>query len=194
MPLVFYNRFLADKAVSAVCCEQMEGARLLVEKLAAAGHKRFAIIAGPNDSVVGRERTRGATDRLRELRLPAPTVVRGNYDYASGRAGLREVVSLLGRAPDAVVCGNDVMAIGCIDEARHELKLQVPRELSVVGFDGVEPSTWASYRLTTLRQPVQQMAQAAVSMLLARVGQPDAPPEKRLFAAQLIAGASARLA
>jgi DNA-binding LacI/PurR family transcriptional regulator len=192
-PLVFYNRFLSDKAVSAVCCEQYDGAQLLVSRLAAAGHRRFGIISGPRDSVVGRERTRGAIERLRELKLRAPVVVGGQYDYESGRAGLREIVAKRGAPPDAVVCGNDVMAIGCIDVARHELKLQVPKQISVVGFDGVAPSTWASYRLTTMRQPVLQMAQAAVTMLLGRIGQPDTPPEKRLFPAQLIEGASARL-
>lgn len=192
-PLVLYNRYLLEKPVNAVCCDQLDGARFLVTRLAAAGHVRFAIISGPADSVVGLERTRGAVERLRELKLPAPTLVSGEYDYASGSQGMRDIVRKSGSAPDAVVCGNDVMAIGCIDVARHELKLQIPRQLSVVGFDGVSPSTWASYRLTTLRQPVQQMAEAAVAMLLERVGQREAPPEKRVFSAQFIEGASARL-
>jgi DNA-binding LacI/PurR family transcriptional regulator len=193
MPLVFYNRYLVEKAVSAVCCEQFDGARMLVERLAAAGHRKFAVISGPADSVVARERTRGAVEKLRELRLPAPQITRGNYDYTSGCEALRQIVNSSGGTPDAVVCGNDVMAIGCIDVARHELKLHVPRQISVVGFDGVEPSTWTNYKLTTLRQPVVQMAQAAVSMLLDRIERPDTPPEKRLFSAQLIRGASARL-
>jgi DNA-binding LacI/PurR family transcriptional regulator len=192
-PLVFYNRYLLDRPVNAVCCDQLDGARYMVSRLAQAGHTRFSIISGPADSVVGQERTRGAVERLRELKLPAPIIVNGEYDYASGAQSLREIVRRMGSAPDAVVCGNDVMAIGCIDVARHELKLQVPKQISVVGFDGVSPSTWMSYRLTTLRQPVQQMADAAVSMLLDRIGQPEAPPEKRVFAAQFIEGASARL-
>ena len=138
-------------------------------------------------------RARGAVRRLRELKLPAPTIVEGRYDYESGAMGLRTIVQRLGGAPDAVVCGNDVMAIGCIDVARHELKLSVPRHISVVGFDGVSASTWASYRLTTLRQPVQQMAEAAASMLISRIGVPQVPPEKRGFTAQFIDGATARL-
>ena len=192
-PLVFYNRYLVERPVSAVCCEQFDGARLLVSRLAAAGHRKFGIISGPEDSVVGQERTRGAVRRLRELKLPAAAIVEGSYDYASGASGLRAIVQQLGGAPDAVVCGNDVMAIGCIDVARYELKLNVPRQISVVGFDGVAPSTWASYRLTTLRQPVQQMAEAAASMLIARIGVPEVLPEKRVFTAQFIEGASARL-
>ena len=83
-----------------------------------------------------------------------------------------------GRAPDAIICGNDVMAIGCVDTARHEFKLDVPGQLSVVGFDGVEPAAWLSYNLTTLRQPVKIMAQAAANMLTALIATPGTAPEK----------------
>ncbi|MFO0325813.1 MAG: LacI family DNA-binding transcriptional regulator, partial [Burkholderiales bacterium] len=161
IPLVLYNRTLSDRTVNAVVCDQVEAARLLVTRLAAAGHKRFGIISGPKDSVVGIERTRGSKQRLLELGLREPAVVAGNYDYRSGADGLRQLVKQMGRAPDAVICANDVTAIGCVDTARHELKLAVPEKISVVGFDGVEPSTWLSYNLTTLRQPVQMMARAA---------------------------------
>ena len=193
IPFVLYNRSLRDKAVNAVVCDQIAGARMLVTRLASAGHKRFAIIGGPNDSVVGQERTKGARERIAELGLREPLVVPGNYDYESGAIGLREIVRQLGRVPDAIICGNDVMAIGCVDTARHELGLQVPAKLSVAGFDGVEPSTWLSYNLTTLRQPVQKMAQAAADMLTALIGNPGAEPEKRVFTAQFIEGGTSRL-
>lgn len=193
IPLVLYNRTLRDKPVNAVVCDQNAGARALVTRLAAAGHKRFGIIGGPPDSVVGQERVRGARERIAELRLREPVVVPGNYDYESGARGLRLIVNELGRAPDAVICANDVMAIGCVDTARHELGLEVPGKLSIAGFDGVEPSTWLSYNLTTLRQPVQKMAQAAADMLTSLIGKPDTHPEKRVFSAQFIEGGTARL-
>ncbi|WP_306392457.1 LacI family DNA-binding transcriptional regulator [Telluria beijingensis] len=193
IPLVMYNRTLRDKAVNAVVCDQIEGARTLVSRLAAAGHKRFAIIDGPGDSVVGQERTRGAVERLAELKLRAPVIVAGNYDYESGVNGLREIIAQMGRAPDAIICGNDVMAIGCVDAARHEFRIAVPAKLSVAGFDGVEPSTWMSYNLTTLRQPVQKMTQAAAGLLTSLIDNPDGAPEKRSFSAQFIEGGTARL-
>jgi DNA-binding LacI/PurR family transcriptional regulator len=93
----------------------------------------------------------------------------------------------------AVICSNDIMAIGCMDAARYEFGLDIPSALSVVGFDGVAPSTWSSYRLTTIRQPVQRMAAAALSLLMERVANPRLPPEMRLLAGQLIEGTSARL-
>jgi DNA-binding LacI/PurR family transcriptional regulator len=94
---------------------------------------------------------------------------------------------------DAVICANDLMGIGAVDAARHDFELDVPLNLSIVGFDGVGPATWESYRLTTIRQPVRRMTEAAVTMLLARIEDPANPPERRLFSGQLLRGASARL-
>ena len=193
VPLVLFNRAARGQAVSSVMCDQREAAGLLVSRLAAAGHRQFGIIDGQEDSTVVRERRLGACERLAELGLAEPVLVRGHYDYSSGARGLRELIAQLGRVPDAILCGNDVMALGCLDCARHELGISVPGQLSVAGFDAVEPSGWLSYNLTTMRHPIQQMALAAADLLAARIEHPDAPPERRVFGAQLIEGATARV-
>lgn len=194
VPLVLLNRRTPGQVAHTVSCDQVEAARTLVSRLAAAGHRQFAIIEGPTDSVISRERRRGACQRLTELGLPAPLVVTGQYDYASGGTGLREIIRQLGRVPDAVICASDVMAIGCLDCARHELGIDVPGQLSVAGFDAVEPSNWLSYNLTTLRQPMQQMAAAAADLLVAQINGQATEDHNRLFSAQFIDGATARLA
>jgi DNA-binding LacI/PurR family transcriptional regulator len=193
VPFVLFNRSLRERAVSGIVCDQVAAARLIVSRLAAAGHKRFAMIEGPADSVIAQERTRGVSERLAELGLATPLIVAGNYDYASGVRGMREVVSRLGGAPDAIVCGNDVMAFGCLDTARHELKLDVPGALSITGFDGVTQVGWLSYNLTTLRQPMQSMAMAASEMLAALIMDKSCGPERRVFPATVVEGATARL-
>lgn len=193
VPLVLFNRAARGQAVHAVLCDQQEASRQLVSRLAAAGHRQFGLIDGPEDSTIARERRIGACDRLAELGLPAPAVVRGQFDYDSGARGLRELIAQLGRVPDAIICGSDLMAIGCLDHARHELGLQVPGQLSVAGFDAVDSSGWLSYNLTTMRQPIAQMALAAADMLETLIRQRDTAPERRVFGAQLIAGATARL-
>jgi DNA-binding LacI/PurR family transcriptional regulator len=194
VPLVVFNRNLRDQAVNSVLCDQYEGARMLAGRLAAAGHKRFGIIAGPDHSPIARDRLRGTVERLAELGLAAPTIVNGDFDYASGQRGLRELRSRLGALPDVIICGNDVMAIGCIDCARHEMGLDVPRQLSVTGFDAVEPAAWLSYNLTTLRQPIQKMALSAADLLSHLIESPDQPEaEKRIFTPVLLDGATARL-
>ncbi|MFM2089420.1 MAG: hypothetical protein RLZZ237_4289 [Pseudomonadota bacterium] len=193
VPLVLFNRNPRDNAVPAVLCDQAEAARLLVSRLAEAGHRQFAIIDGPGDSAVAQERKSGVLDRLLELGLPAPIVVSGNYNYASGGHGLRKVIDRLGRVPDAVICGNDIMAIGCLDTARHELGIQVPQQMSVAGFDALEASGWLSYDITTLRQPVQKMAAEAVAMLGERIERRGGSAERRRYCSYLVEGSTARL-
>ncbi|MEM9529769.1 MAG: LacI family DNA-binding transcriptional regulator [Pseudomonadota bacterium] len=191
VPFVFYNRSFRDRQINAVCCDHTEGERWLINRLVDYGHRRFGLIAGPEDSAVGVERTQGALERLRELSISEVEVVVGDYSYESGGAGLLSLVDKLGGAPDAVICANDIMALGCIDAARHELKLAVPDDLSVVGFDGVGPARWKSYQLTTVRQPVGRMTEAAVSMLLERAEDPNRRPEKRFFSGDVVTGGSA---
>lgn len=192
IPVVFYNRTIREELVSSVRCDQEEGERWLVGELIRAGHKSFGIVAGPPDSTVGSERTAGAVQKLREEGITDITTVSGDYGYETGRKGFAKIVGKRGAAPDAIVAGNDVMAIGCIDEARENFGLAVPEDLSVVGFDGVGQAKYAAYKLTTVRQPVGRMTEAAIAMLLERIEDPGVSPEKRAFSGQRVRGHSAR--
>jgi DNA-binding LacI/PurR family transcriptional regulator len=192
VPLVLYNRFAEGEPVPSVCCDSAGGERQLVDRLVESGHRHFGIIAGPEDSYVSGERVRGAEQRLRELGHDSITVS-GAFDYESGGTGLRALIEKTGGKLDALICANDLMAIGAIDCARVHLGIRVPDALSIVGFDGVAPASWESYRLSTIRQPVRRMTEAAVAMLMERIEQPDLPPEVRTFAGALLEGASARL-
>jgi DNA-binding LacI/PurR family transcriptional regulator len=193
VPLVFYNRYLRERSVNAVCCDQRESARAIVNGLVTAGHRSFGVVGGPPDSLVGEERMHGCIETLKQHKIRDIVTVRGDFTYEGGRRALAEMVAQHGKPPQAVICGTDVMALGCLDVARFDLHLDVPRQLSVVGFDGVEPAGWASYRLATVRQPVHRMAEAAVTLLLECVADPERPPEKRVFSGTLVPGNSARL-
>jgi len=193
IPVIFYNRTLPERLVNSVRCDQEEGERWLVTELVDAGHKSFAIVSGPEDSQVSMERTQGALQKLEELHIDDVTIVSGDYGYASGRAAFAEILRKRNAPPDAVIAANDVMAIGCIDEARGAAGLRVPEDISIVGFDGVGPARFAAYDLSTVRQPVGRMSEAAVSMLIDRIEDPDLTPEKRVFSGDRIRGGSARL-
>jgi len=140
------------------------------------------------------ERTRGALQKLRELNIDHVLTVSGDYGYASGRAAFAEIAKRMNGLPDAVVAANDVMAIGCVDEARGTNNLRVPEDISIVGFDGVGPARYAAYDLSTVRQPVGRMTEAAASMLIDRIENPELSPEKRVFSGERIRGGSARFA
>jgi DNA-binding LacI/PurR family transcriptional regulator len=192
LPFVFLNRFYDDIPVNAVCCDQAEGERWLVDRLIANGHERFAIITGPADSVISRQRVQAAADRLAANGLARPLLEHSDFTYHGGREAMRRLAT--GQLPDAVICANDMIALGCMDEARHSLGISIPDEMSVVGFDGSTAGRWSSYDLTTVRQPVTAMVVAAIDMLVARVGQPAQANEKRTFSGELIPGSSSRLA
>jgi len=191
VPVVLYNRSAENDAVPSVFCDSIGGERLLVDGLLAAGHRRFMILSGPEDSYVGNQRVEGALARLAGQGLSAD-VFTGHFDHESGAEGLRQAMAKPQR-PDALICANDLMAIGAVDAARDEFGLSIPNDLSIVGFDGVGPAAWPSYRLTTIRQPVRRMTEAAVSMLVERIANPKLPPEVRSFTGELIEGRSARL-
>jgi DNA-binding LacI/PurR family transcriptional regulator len=193
IPVVFYNRSLQDQLVSSVRCDQEEGERWLVDGLVNAGHKSFGIVEGPPDSVVSIERKIGALNKLKEMGITDITTVSGDFGYTTGRECFTKLVEKHGGAPDAVIAANDVMAIGCIDEAREAHGLDVPGEISIVGFDGVGQARYAAYDVTTVRQPIQRMTESAVSMLIERIENPELSPEKRAFSGSLIRGSSARI-
>lgn len=193
LPLVFINRSYTSLPVNSVSCDQAEGERWLVERLCAAGHRRFAIVTGPSDSPVSDQRVSGAVEWLQSAGVGPPTIVPGDFTYDGGVAAMRALAKS-GAIPDAVICANDYTAIGCIDEARHGLKLRVPEDISIVGFDGAAPARWASYDLVTVRQPTHTMVNAAIDMLMARIEDPDMGIEKRSYSGELVLGSSARIA
>lgn len=191
-PIVFLNRVYADISVNTVCCDHSEGERRLVDGLWAAGHRRFALVGGPEDSQVSQARVAGAATVLRSYGVEPIATIHSDYSYDGGRRAMQELMNAPDRA-EAVICANDMLAIGCIDEARHGFGLAVPADVSVVGFDGAAAGRWASYDLATIRQPMATMVEAAIEMLLARIADPALTTEKRVISGELRKGSSARL-
>jgi DNA-binding LacI/PurR family transcriptional regulator len=88
----------------------------------------------------------------------------GEYSFNAGAAAAHRAAAL---KPDGIFFANDILALGGLDALRHELRLQVPGDVSVVGFDDIEMASWPSYRLTTIRQPVSEMVSSAVAAVTA---------------------------
>lgn len=143
--------------------DDSDGIRLAVEHLRGLGHTRIGAIAGPSTLRSGRQRLAAFQDLCGK---DAP-VTYGDFRIQGGEQALPE---LLARdwSITAVVCANDEMAIGAIRSAR-KLGLDVPRDLSVVGFDDGDSAALIQPSLTTYRQPVEEMTEAAVSALLQEI-------------------------
>jgi DNA-binding LacI/PurR family transcriptional regulator len=193
IPVVLFNRSQRKAAVSSVCCNQLQGARTIVDRLYAAGHRRYAVVLGPSDSNVSRERLRGILASLKKRGVEAPLVVHGDYGYDGGVRALHEIMDSMPNPPDAIICTSDACALGCMDAARFDYAKKIPQDVSIVGFDGVDAAHWRSYGLTTLRQPMREMAEAAASILLSQIEDASLPLVNRKFTGELIDGQTAQL-
>ncbi|MEZ5637901.1 MAG: LacI family DNA-binding transcriptional regulator [Burkholderiaceae bacterium] len=191
--VVLYNRVAPGEQACSVSCDHASANRDIAERLHRGGHRRFAFIAGAADAPVSQLRLQGFVQRLAELGVGDVAVVHGDLSYRSGHACMLE---LLARdvAFDAVVCANDDMALGAMDAARFDKLLRVPQDISIVGFDDVAAAERPPYRLTTVRQPVEDMARTVVRLLLERIADPGLPPVVTTMPGALIVRASAHIA
>ena len=132
------------------------------------GHRRVAMLAGVtlnNDRAT--QRVEGARRALREagLDLPPARLAERRYTIAAARDGLRELMSREPR-PTALLCGNDVLAFGALLEAQ-KMGLEVPAQMSIVGFDDLELARHVQPALTTIRVPAEELWRTAAERLLA---------------------------
>lgn len=178
IPVVLFNRVMAGPAnapgahaVSSVRSDNYNGGRALAHFLADAGHQRCAYIAGSAASSTNLERERGFTEGLAERGLPVFAKADGAYDQAVARTATRTLFAEGREAPDAIFAASDHMAFAVIDTLRTELGLQVPQDVSVVGFDNVPSAAWPAYQLTTYEQPVEPMVSAVVRLLERALGE-----------------------
>jgi LacI family repressor for deo operon, udp, cdd, tsx, nupC, and nupG len=136
-----------------------------MDHLYSLGHRRIGIITGPLVSPLSRDRLAGATNRAKQAKAERHLIsVQGDFSIESGAAAAER---LLARAdpPTAIFCFNDEMAMGVIEMARQQ-SVQVPRELSVIGFDDIRFARHTHPPLTTIAQPVRQIGEGTVRLLL----------------------------
>lgn len=184
-PIVLFNRYTLEGNVNAVCCDNTEGGRLAAQHLLDGGYKRLAYIAGEEGSSTNRDREAGFVEILEKNGHSVDFYEQGDYTYESGYAAAQRVLKN-GPLPDAVFCANDLMAMGAVDVARHEFGLEVPRDISVVGFDDIPMAAWPCYSLTTVRQPFKPMVDSTIEVLMNAIETPDAEVEIRSISPQLI--------
>ncbi|WP_421983471.1 LacI family DNA-binding transcriptional regulator [Roseibium sp.] len=165
VPVVLFNRGQDDDRLNQVTSNNLAGGRKIAEFLLAGGHREIAHIAGWSGSSTGRDREAGFRAGLAAAGLEPVACIDGMYNRETAAAAAREIFSASNR-PDAVFVGNDHMAFAVMDVLRFELKLDIPGDVSVVGYDDVSLASWPAYDLTTLRQPSNRMVEATVSTLL----------------------------
>jgi DNA-binding LacI/PurR family transcriptional regulator len=152
--------------VDSVGATNWSGGLTATRHLLELGHRRIGVITGPADMLCSRARLDGYRAALETAQNPvAPELVRvGDFHLEGGYQGGKELLSLPS-PPTAIFAGSDLQALGVLRAAR-ELNLRVPEDLSLVGFDDLPIGDWTTPRLTTVRQPLSEMAALAVRMVL----------------------------
>ncbi|GAA0653406.1 LacI family DNA-binding transcriptional regulator [Kutzneria viridogrisea] len=187
--MVFINGATPALDISDVAVDEQLAGYLATRHLVELGHRRIGFVSGPSRSLPSRLKRAGWSAALEEEGYESADrfVAHGPFDPAGGAAALGRLLDTV--APTAVICSSDQMAIGALSEA-HRRGLRVPAELSVVGFDDIPFASYCSPALTTLAQPIEQMAAAAVDELLQRLD-PDSPRRRggsysRVFRPRLV--------
>lgn len=198
VPVVLFNRVpemraRAHKTASTVTSDNYRGGRLAGELLATRGHKRIAFLAGLENSSTSIERERGFSDALAEAGLRPCARAVGGYQFAGAQEAARQLFARTRGRPDAVFIANDHMAIAALDVLRIELRLRVPEDVSVIGFDDVPQAAWGAYSLTTIAQSVPEMVDATVALLLQQF-EDGSPPRNVVIPCRLVERQSVRAA
>ena len=153
---------------------QRDGIDQAVALLQGFGAKRIAYLSGAEKSRANESRERTLRQVMSTRGLSPPVVARGDFSYD---AAYEATINLfrVGDGADAIFAANDVGAFGVIDALRHELKLRVPEDVKVIGFDDIAQSHWKSYNLTTVKFDLDERVRALVRLILRRLNNPDAP-------------------
>ncbi|AZQ68421.1 LacI family DNA-binding transcriptional regulator [Silicimonas algicola] len=178
---VLLNR-LGQDDIDTVCCDNVDGARAIVDHLHSIGCRRVGYVAGLTKTAVGMTRHSAFTTRLAELGMRLTgTASGGVYSYD---AGWRGALELLPERPDAIFFASDILALGGLDALKRE---GAAGDIATVGFDDIPMASWPGYALTTYRQPIDAIVSKTVDLIVAE--NPETP-RQHLLVGDLVVRAS----
>ncbi len=166
--------------------DNAEGGQLATSHLISLGHGRIGCISGPSDFTPSAHRVVGYRQTLADhgIAVDEQLVVKGDWTYEGGYNRASQLLTMTD-SPTAIFACNDVMAVGVISAAA-EMGLEVPDDLSIIGFDDIRLASFTNPTLSTIAQPKYELGAAAVTMLLERMQDPQLPSRRRLFGIDLI--------
>jgi DNA-binding LacI/PurR family transcriptional regulator len=185
IPIVSLNSGHTGEWLRSVSSDSRSGGAQAAQALRR--HKRLCYFAG-YDSNAQNEREAGFVDECVALGKKPQTVICG-YTYEEGRRAVAAYLASNRKLFDAVFCVNDLVACGVVDAIRYDLSLRVPEDVSIIGYDNIEMSTWAPYELTTFDQNMSLLVDRVMDMLSDQVALPSL-----LLPPSMVVRQSARLA
>lgn len=180
--VVVGNRMGYD--TNAVLIDQREGTRMAIEHLLSLGHRRFALIDGPQQYYDAQIRSETARKILAKHQAELIAAEQGNFSMPSGYQAARRLLER-GLSFTALFCANDEMALGAM-RALKQAGVRIPQDVSVVGFDDLNFSAYCDPPLTTVRQDFYALGAHALQHLLSLLKAPNTAPHQRLLYPELI--------
>lgn len=185
LPIVLINGYAEGLDAPFISCDDRLAGELAVSHLVALGHTRIGFVSGPDRFLNVQRKLEGYRAAMRRelgVRDPEELVALTLFGVEGGEVAAGQ---LLSRGATAMVCGSDLMALGAIRAARRR-GLSVPRDISVVGFDDSPLIAFTDPPLTTLRQPVAAMGNAAIRQLVDEINGHGAPRSEYVFSPELV--------
>jgi DNA-binding LacI/PurR family transcriptional regulator len=177
IPVIAFDRSVDDPRADAVIVDNAAGTRLATEFLIRAGHERIGFVSGLDDIETSVERQLGYERAMREAGIE-PRSASGGYRIANGRTATEELLETGDLT--ALIVGNNFMTIGALEVLRAH-RIRVPEEMALVAVDDPFWAELVEPPLTTLAQPVREMADCAVELLLQRIGGERERPGRMVF-------------
>jgi len=170
-----------------------QGAYDATKYLVELGHRNIACITGIRGLHNSKSRLGGYLRALEDHYIPIREeyIVEGDYLQESGYEQTQRLLNLP-ELPTAIFATNDLMALGAMDAIR-ERGMEIPADMSVIGFDDIPQASTTHPKLTTVRQPLEQLGQEGVKLLLEQIKNPACPPKRKTLATELIIRNSCRM-
>lgn len=169
IPVVLIDRKLNDIDCDCVLVDNYKGTKEAVHLLIEKGHRKIGMIAGPEEVFTAKERLLGYVEALKEAKLPVEEklISHGDYTISGGAAGMRQLVEQ-NQDMTAVVISNYEMTMGAMIEA-NELQIQIPEQVSVIGYDNIAFARACVPKLSIVTQPTKEIAKNVSDLMLQRL-------------------------
>ncbi|MBO9420816.1 LacI family DNA-binding transcriptional regulator [Labrenzia sp. R4_2] len=180
-----FGRYSTAPEFHVVGIDNVECGRMAALELAKRGYKHVAFLGGPDTATSTQDRYKGFSEEIsRHPDMEMTVSYAKAYSFEAGREEMRRLLDILPLA-EAYFCGDDVLSIGVLS-AIEDAGLIVPGDIGIIGLNDMEMAGWQNINLTTIRQPVQQIINSSVELIVSMLEDPARYPEARLFPCEVI--------
>lgn len=186
LPVVHsFGRWSSSPKINVVGIDNVSGGRMAAQTLVAHGYTHIGLLGGPESATSTFDRRKGFLEVVRE----SPNVrftesFADRYSFDAGRTEMQRILET-GNLADAYFCGDDVLSIGAIS-ALNDAGLSVPEDVGIIGLNNMDIAGWENIALTTIHQPLKEIIQSSVELVMSVIDDPDRHPEARIFPLTLI--------